>query len=489
MLANIVRWFSGGKRVQAPRVAFKYDAAARSVESRKHWANADLLSAEAANSPEVRRILRSRSRYEVANNSYASGVVLTLQNYLIGSGPRLQLLIPASRNLNTEIEAKFCEWAMAVKLGQKLRTMKESKTVDGEAFLLLRTNPGLPTPVKLDVETVEADQVTTPNFRPSPYATDGIVFDEYANPRYYHVLKSHPGSSTAGLAAEVEIVPAAYMIHWFRPRRPGQVRGIPEIMPALPLFAMLRRYTLAVLGAAETAADFAAVIQTDSPADGEAQALEPMDVFSLETRSATVLPAGWSLGQLKAEQPTNTYPMFKAELLNEIGRCVNMPFNLVTCNSSSYNYSSGRLDYQCFYADLGVERNDVECYTVRRVFLAWLEEAGLIPGYIASPLVRQFSSGGDVRPAIPQKWYWDGLPEVDVVKSAEADDIRLLNNTTTLSAIYARDGGDWEVGMRQRAVEQALQRELGVVSGPPAPPASDQQGGKQGENGPPQSTE
>ena len=51
-------------------------------------AGADGLSANAANSPEVRRILRNRSRYEIANNSYARGIVLTLANDVIGTGPR-----------------------------------------------------------------------------------------------------------------------------------------------------------------------------------------------------------------------------------------------------------------------------------------------------------------------------------------------------------------------------------------------------------------
>jgi len=75
-------------------------------------------------------------------------------------------------------------------------------------------------------------------------------------------------------------VPADAVVHWFRSDRPGQHRGIPEITPALPLFAQLRRYTLAVIAAAETAADFAAVLFTDAPANGEAQALEPMTVSS-----------------------------------------------------------------------------------------------------------------------------------------------------------------------------------------------------------------
>ena len=48
---------------------------------------------DAAAGPEVRRTLRNRARYEVANNSYARGIVLTLANDVIGTGPRLQMLL------------------------------------------------------------------------------------------------------------------------------------------------------------------------------------------------------------------------------------------------------------------------------------------------------------------------------------------------------------------------------------------------------------
>ncbi len=118
------------------------------------------------------------------------------------------------------------------------------------------------------------------------------------------------------------------MIHWFRADRPGQHRGVPEITPALPLFAQLRRYTLAVLGAAETAADFAAVLYTDAPANGEATPVEPLDVVELEKRMATTLPDGWKLGQVRAEQPATAYGEFKREILGEIGRCLQVPVKI-----------------------------------------------------------------------------------------------------------------------------------------------------------------
>ena len=92
---NPMTWYDGGRRAagRMPRawriIRAKFDAAQTTPDNRRHWANADLLSADAAASAEVRRILRSRARYEVANNCYAKGIVLTLANDVIGTGPRL----------------------------------------------------------------------------------------------------------------------------------------------------------------------------------------------------------------------------------------------------------------------------------------------------------------------------------------------------------------------------------------------------------------
>ena len=88
----------------------RFDAAQTTPDNRKHWANADHLSADAAANPEVRRTLRTRSRYEVANNSYARGIVLTLANDVIGTGPRLQMLTDSAET-NRTIEAEFAWWA------------------------------------------------------------------------------------------------------------------------------------------------------------------------------------------------------------------------------------------------------------------------------------------------------------------------------------------------------------------------------------------
>jgi hypothetical protein len=81
------------RRAPAPRVVLRgrYDAAETTNETAKHWAMADGLSARMANSPDVRRKLRERARYECANNSICKGIVETLANDVIGTGPRLQM--------------------------------------------------------------------------------------------------------------------------------------------------------------------------------------------------------------------------------------------------------------------------------------------------------------------------------------------------------------------------------------------------------------
>ncbi len=448
-----------GRAVRVLRA--RYDAAVTNDDNRRHWANADGLSANAANSAEVRRVLRNRARYEVANNSYARGIVLTLANDVIGTGPRLQMLVEDAE-ANRRIEQEFAGWARAVGLAEKLRTMRMARAADGEAFAVLTSNPKLPTAVQLDLRLVEADQVCTPDLAAlKPNAVDGIVFDEAGNPVEYHLLKEHPGDSAARQFLDYDRIPAASVLHWFRADRPGQARGIPDITPALPLFAQLRRFTLAVIAAAETAADFAGILYTDAPAGGEADAAEPFEPIELEQRALVTMPGGWKMSQLQAEQPATTYAEFKREVLKEIARCLNMPHNVAGGDSSGYNYASGRLDHQTYFKAIRVEQAHLECVVLDRVLAAWLDEAALIPGLLPAGL-GPFADW-------PHQWFWDGHEHVDPAKEASAQATRLANHTTTLADEYARRGLDWEAQLRQRAKELALMQELGLTPNQAAP--------------------
>ena len=457
-------WWPFSKRSKASStrtliVRAKFDSAQITADNRRHWANADGLSADVAASPDVRRILRNRARYEVANNSYARGIVLTLANDVIGTGPRLQMLSDAPE-ANQTIEREFLAWAKAVDLPGKLRTMRMARAQDGEAFAVLFSNDNLAGEVKLDLRLIEADQVATPAAKMVQQAADGIEYDAFGNPTFYHVLKAHPGSGGTG-SMEYDRVPADSVIHWFRADRPGQRRGLPDILPALPLFAQLRRYTLAVIAAAESAANIAVLMKTNSPAGGEAAEVEPMTEMEFSPNMAIFTPEGWEPSQVKAEQPATTYDMFKREILNEIARCLNMPYNIAACNSSGYNYASGRLDHQTYFKSIRVEQAHCECVVLDRILSAWLAEAVKVYGL------------GEMEDASHQ-WFWDGHEHVDPAKEASAQTARLASNTTTLAAEYARQGKDWESELRQRAKEVALMKELGLPMAQAQPAANEQ---------------
>jgi lambda family phage portal protein len=436
----------------------RFDSAQTTDDNSRHWAMADGLSADAAASPAIRRTLRNRSRYETANNSYARGIVDTLAHYCIGTGPRLQM-VGLSRSDQAYVEGEFAAWAKAVDLADKLRTARMARTVDGEAFALLTNNDALPTPVHLDLRLIEAEQVASTTLTFPKNQVDGIRFDEAGNPIEYDILPEHPGSTASMGNYQAKPVPASDVLHLYRADRPGQRRGIPELTPALPLFAQLRRWTLSVLAAAETASDFAAIMFTDSPGEsGEPEEAAAFERIEIERRAMMTLPNGWRMEQMKAEQPTSTYSDVKREIIGEIARCLSVPFNIAAGNSSDYNYASGRLDIQVFQRAIQVDRTRIVTQMLDRIFAAWIREAVLIEDYLPNSLRTVTTDWTHV-------WMWDGNEHVDPVKEANAQATRLSSLTTTLSDEWGKSGADWEDKLAQIARERAKLKSLGLTLG------------------------
>ena len=457
-------------------VRARYDAAQTSDDSR-HWANADSLSAQAALVPEVRRIIRNRARYERANSAYVHGICTTKSNDLVGTGPRI-LLATGNAEADRSIARAWFDWSWRVRLADKLRVACEAKIVDGEAFAMLFTNRAADTRgVTLDLRLVEADQIATPSLDylqalgPDGSLVDGLEIDADGNVTAYHVLRSHPGSNYAIGTFEADRVPAERVLHWFRATRPGQYRGVSELACCLRLCGNMRRYTEAVIRAAEIAADLAAFVHSNSPA-ATVDEVDPFAAIEIEKGTLTTLPEGWDVSQLKAEQPTNTHQAFTRTILGEIARGVNLPYHKAAFDASSYNYSSARLDSQLHDINVRVERDELERTWLDRIFREWLDEALLVPGLIPAGLPSAS--------AWNWSWVWDGHDGVDPVKDANATETKLATLTTSLAAEYSRQGKQWDVELRQIAAERQLMDELGLSLGdrpaqvvvPPADPVN-----------------
>ena len=354
------------------------------------------------------------------------------------------------RRRTARLSKTFTAWAIASRLSEKLRTMRMARCQDGESFAIMASNPAIGHDIKMDLQLIEADRVTSDlSFKEKDNEVDGIRLDRFGNPTSYRVSKYHPGDNQYTFGEVAKYIPAEAMIHVFRSDRPELHRGIPEITPALPLFAQLRRFTLAVITAAESAANFAGVLYTDAPAGGESDQVEPMDLVELERNMLLTMPGGWKMGQLHPEQPATTYAEFKREILNEIARCLNMPFNIAAGNSSGYNYASGRLDHQTYYKSIRVDQAFIAARVLDRILNTWLREYSLTHGLHLDSTSHQ--------------WFWDGMEHVDPSKEASAQEKKLKNGTTTLAYEYARQGRDWEEELHQLAREKKLKQKLDLL--------------------------
>lgn len=463
------------------RLKATYDAARTTDEFKNIWANADKYDADSAHSKDVRHSLISRSRHEVGNNGYADGIASTYANDLIGVGPTLRMQT-GSENFNRMVETQWYLWCKQVNFRRKLWCMAHAKHVDGEAFAVIRRNPGINHPVKLDLVLHEAEQVQTP-FLPFTEAgyIDGIKFDEFGNPLWYDVLSQHPGTSNGLLyEAKAERVPADMMLHWFKMRRPGQHRAVPECASTLNTGAAARRWREDVLSAADRAALLTLMMQTQMTPD-EADQVAPFSTMDIEKGMMSFLPEGWQPHQLDSKFPGVTHAEFSKSLINEQARPKSMPYNKAACDSSSYNYASGRLDHQTYYASLDVDREDGNDLALDRLFQVWFNVA----------IVRFNWLGGEPEQvgqiARFHLWDWPKHRVADVESEANANETKLKSGQIFPHTLFSDAGIDFEDELAKAATTYGIEpdelrkRLLDVI----LPPV--QQGGNGGDPSQPSS--
>jgi capsid protein len=442
------------------QIAARYDNSQTTHENVRNWNNTDYYSARAANNYQVRRSLRIRSRYELANNPFLFGICNGNADDLVNTGPTLQILTDRA-SYNAEVEAAWREWCDEVEWVEKLRTIKLARTVDGEGFLVFKTVEELESPVKLYPVDIEADQVTT--YDPKniqEYWVDGVDLHPITNqPRKYSVLAHHPGDMYWMNPLESAWVDAKYVIHWFPKFRPGQVRGVPIFTPSLDLFNDLRAFRKAVMANAQLVAQHTTVLTSPAPADTDGSDSEyvPFERIPINNGMQTMLPAGMNLTTLDPKQPSTTYEMYQTLCVGEACRPLSYPLNLALGTSHKFNFSSAKLDHINYRNSLDVERADCDRRVLNKSFKAWYEEA---------VLVGQIRAYDGMR-LPPHAWHWPGYQSLDPVADATADQLRLSGGLDTWQDFWARRGKDWRDVMKSQADARDELERLQLVFGEP----------------------
>lgn len=476
------------KRFMQRMIRAKYDAAQTWHGNEDHWRNADALDPHAVASPEVRKKLRSRSRYEVMeNNPYLKGAILSIANDFVGRGPKLQVVDRRlSKDRRQAIEARWQQWARRTKQRKKLWRARMAKIVDGEAILRAYT-ADLRMPVSLNFQVIEADRIGSPGYTQinQPGEVDGVRFNEFEEITQYHILNEHPGSThqwMSGYSRDGQWISAAFVIHWFRQDR-GWLRGVPETAPSLPLCAVLRRYTMAKLRHAETAADLTGIIETEGPASqtfwidpntGQPYNDDAWELFPFEIGMIMNLPYGYKIKQLEAVPNGEAYDAFTAALLREIVRPILTPYNVAAGTSKDSNMASSITDRDFYRMAQESERTDCEAEVLDKMLDLWWYEAVRAPSYLGDDFLGADPAFSDVAP--DHVWRWDQVvsDHTDPSKVQQAlkiaHDKRFISDRDIQERYYNRDVDDWRAEIEDDDVWRASLLASGME---PSPPSAD----------------
>lgn len=448
------------------KISARYDAAVTDSMTFRHWANADGLSADQADDPEVRRVLRNRSRYELANNSYLQAMVDTMADAVIGSGPRLNFL-DEDPKVNEVMELLFNDWFRGIAGPDKLLTGYNASVGQGETFFIERNNPNPQSPVTLDYRLVEADRCTSGFSSNTLNNIDGVLIDDEGDVTGYTFSKRHPGDRfgiVTLLDGDLIVKRPDQVIHFYKLMRPEQHRGIPEVTSSLPIGARMRDFVQSTADAARIASKFTAVIKSqadpfddvDSPGgdDGDGE-FDPLDTFTLENGQMLTLPKGWDMTQAKAEHPNTTFSDFKKELVTEMARSLGMPYNVAAGTSEGFNFASGKLDSMGFDKNIQIRQDQVNRRIMWPMFQKWFAEARVIDLFLPDKV--------KLPGYIPRfNWFYDGRTTIDQQKEAKANEINLKDFSDNLPNIYAKKGLDYRVEFQKIADSRDLMKELDI---------------------------
>lgn len=184
--------------------------------------------------------LVKRSRDAIRRNGWASAAVETHVSNIVGTGivPRPHGAEDFSQRV-LELWSTWCKEAdadNALDFYGLQSLVARSRFEAGDVFVRYRNRrleDGLLVPVQLQImESEQCDINYTELVSRNRQVVSGIEFDAIGRRTAYYFWSHHPGEFQNPNLSRIA-VPASEVSHIYRPLRPGQVRGVPDLAVAL----------------------------------------------------------------------------------------------------------------------------------------------------------------------------------------------------------------------------------------------------------------
>ncbi|MTH95722.1 phage portal protein [Roseibium sp. RKSG952] len=412
--------------------------------------------------------LLARARELVVTNGYASNACEAFAANLVGDGIKPSSLI-GDDGLRDHVQRLWLAWTdeadadgLTDFYGLQAMVAREM-FVAGECFVRLRPRQlrdRLTVPLQLQL--LQSEMLP---FEKTGTAANGnrircgIEFDRIGRRAAYHFRRRHPGDSTdhGDVLPETVRVPAADVLHVYRPVDAGQIRGLPHIAPAMVRLFLLDQYDDAELDRKKTAAMFAGFITKTAPEDpvmGEtAEDPDGAAIASLEPGTLQVLLPGEDVRFSSPADVGGGYEAFQYRTLLAVAASLGLPYHLVTGDVRQANYSSLRAELVEFRRRIGQLQHGVIAHQLcRPVWRRWLETAALSgavqPGDLDAAQPVQW---------IPPRWDW-----VDPLKDIQAQVLAMEAGITSRRKVVEATGYDIEEIDRENAADTARASDLGL---------------------------
>ena len=427
---------------------------------------------ESLNAPS-RDKARAKARHLERNSELVNSILNAFTRNVVGKGFNLQVRTE-NQDWNNTVEQYWAEWSRPgncdvtgrLSLNEILRMIIKRKIVDG-GILLLKTYEEDKSGIYYRLQLVEVDSLKSPGTIESATGNpivNGIEVNSYGRPLKYYIEKQ---SADLRFSSEIECVDADRVIYLAELNRPTEIREMTPLARVLNDVKDVEDFFEAVGFKQKINAALAVFITSDkdvTPTVGRSIVRQNNDGQQkigkrIDSGSITELPPGKDVKTLVPSGQSSELADFNLAVNRRIGAGHGLSYEMMSRDVSQVNYSSARQNMLEDWKTFEMEQN----YLIEH-FLDFVFEDVIVAAYLAGRLPGAPKDFMQNRPKyLKHEFLGQGLPWIDPLKEAQANQVMLATGQTTLKDIYAKKGKDWEAEYAQIAIEAEMAKELGLV--------------------------
>lgn len=491
-----------------------HEAASQFDRALATWAP-PIQSADADIIPD-KPLMDSRALDMTRNDAFAqSGVQLHRDNivgsmFMLNCKPKLKALgldESWSEEFSEEVEAKFSLWAESFNnwpdagrrntLTSLVRLAVGVYLSGGEVLATSEWSRDTSRPYRTSIQMVALDRLCNPMDQgfDMERTRGGVRMNAAGAPLGYYIRQASRGgmwdwtkSASWSYIRARNGLGRPQVIHILEQDRPGQSRGVSQMVAALKEMRITKRFRDVTLQNAVVNASFAAAIESELPTAQVFESIGGGDVgssvvnyaqkflgavasYSSNARNMQIdgvkiphLMPGTKLNMLPMGNPGGVGSEFEQSLLRYLAADLGVSYEQLSKDYSETNYSSARAGMVETWKFMQGRKKMVADRFATLVYRLWFEEA-VNSGEIQSMNGRSVPNmydGLNMEAFLNCDWIGAGRGQIDELKETQAAILRIKMRLSTYEEEIGRMGKDWRPIFQQIAREQGVLKELEI---------------------------